>query len=450
MTMDYDLIAIGSGTAAKVVAFKCRAAGWRVAIVDHQPYGGTCALRGCDAKKVLVGAAEALDGIRRMEAKGVIGGDAAVSWPVLMGFKHSFTDPRPPIVEAGLREEGIETFHGRAVFRGRDSLDVDGQTLKARHVLIGTGATPMKLGLPGEEHVITSDRFLELEELPRRIVMIGGGFIAFEFAHIAARAGSQVTVLEALPRFLRPFDPDLVTLLVDRSRALGIDLRNGTRVEGVDTDRGQGFVVKTSAGAKRGTVAADVVVHAAGRVPDLEGLNLQAGGVNVARGRLELNEYLQSVSNPGVYAAGDAAGVGPALTPVAAHDAHVAASNLLDGNHRTPDYRGVPSVVFTVPPLAGVGLQEEAARERGLKFRVNHELTSSWFTARRVNETASAFKVLVEEGSDRILGAHLIGPEASEVINVFALAIRADLRVKDLKMMPWAYPTATSDVPYML
>jgi glutathione reductase (NADPH) len=337
MATEYDLIAIGSGTAAKVVAFKCRAAGWRVAIVDHRPYGGTCALRGCDPKKVLVGAAEALDGIRRLEGKGVVGRDAAVSWRSLMAFKRGFTDPRPPVVEAGLREAGIETLHGRAAFRGHDSLDVNGETLKARHVLIGTGATPMKLGVPGEEHVITSDQFLELEELPRRIVMVGGGFIAFEFAHIAARAGSQVTVLEALPRFLGHFDPDLVTLLADRSRTLGIDLRTETRVEGVEPDRDQGFVVKTSAGTSRGTVAADLVVHAAGRVPDLEGLNLQAGAVNVARGRLELNDYLQSVSNPAVYAAGDAAGVGPALTPVAAHDAHVAASNLLDGNRRTPD-----------------------------------------------------------------------------------------------------------------
>ena len=168
------------------------------------------------------------------------------------------------------------------------------------------------------------------------------------------------------------------------------------------------------------------------------------------RGRLKLNEFLQSISNPAVYAAGDAAAMGPLLTPVAAHDGYIVATNLLKGNQRQPDYRGVPSVVFTVPPVASVGLQEEAAREQGLKFQVKHQKTSDWYTARRVNEGYAGYKILIEEDSDRILGAHLIGPHAEEVINLFALAIRSDLRAKDLKTMIWAYPTAASDIPYML
>lgn len=187
-----------------------------------------------------------------------------------------------------------------------------------------------------------------------------------------------------------------------------------------------------------------------GRVPDVDGLDLENAGVELDRGRLKLNEFLQSVSNPAVYAAGDAALMGPPLTPVAAHDAHIVATNLLKGNQRRPDYRGVPSVVFTVPPLAAVGLLEEAARQQGLKFRVQHRKTSGWYTARRVNEDCSGYKILIEEGSERILGAHLIGPHADEVINLFALAIRANVPAKDMKTAIWSYPTAASDIAYML
>lgn len=449
MTKQYDLIVIGTGTAATTVATKCRAAGWNVAIVDYQPFGGTCALRGCDPKKVLVGAAEVIDWAHRMQGKGISEQDLHIDWGALMAFKRSFTDPVPSKLENSLEKQGIDVFHGRARFRGPTSLEVEGQLLAARHILIATGAKPMDLGIPGEEHLITSDRFLELEELPQRIVVVGGGFIAFEFAHIAARARAKVTVLEQLPRFLRPFDPDLVGWLVDRSRQIGIDLHAGTSVEAVEKDV-TGFKVRTTSGEKQEIFEADLVVHAAGRVPDISGLDLKTAGVELDRGHLKLNEFLQSVSNPAVYAAGDAALMGPPLTPVAAHDAHIVATNLLKGNQRRPDYRGVPSVVFTVPPLAAVGLLEQAARQQGLKFRVQHRKTSSWYTARRVNEDCSGYKILIEEGSERILGAHLIGPHAEEVINLFALAIRANVSAKDLKTAIWSYPSATSDIAYML
>src|SRR5262249_10239635 len=158
----------------------------------------------------------------------------------------------------------------------------------------------------------------------------------------------------------------------------------------------------------------------------------------------------QSVSNPAVYAAGDSAQVGPPLTPGSSHDAKVVAANLLEGNLHKPNYRGVPSVAFTVPPIAAVGLGESEAREQGLKFRRNCEKASDWYTARRVAETVYGYKTLVEEGSGRILGAHLVGPHVDEVINIFALAIRHELTVDDLKMAIFAYPTGTSDVSYML
>ena len=183
---------------------------------------------------------------------------------------------------------------------------------------------------------------------------------------------------------------------------------------------------------------------------------LLAGGDQVSIGsvlrhhRLKLNEFLQSQTNPAVYAAGDAAGKGPPLTPVAARDGQVVAANMLRGNHQQPNYRGIPSVAFTIPPIASVGLSEKQARAQGTQFRVHTENSYDWYTARSVGESTYGFKVLIESGTDRILGAHLVGPHADEVINVFAMAIRNDLTSQDLEDTVFVYPTAASDVHYMI
>jgi glutathione reductase (NADPH) len=194
------------------------------------------------------------------------------------------------------------------------------------------------------------------------------------------------------------------------------------------------------------------VVHGAGRVPEIDDMHLAEAGIewDPLHG-VKVNEYLQSISNSAVYAAGDAAATeGSPLTPVSTYEGQIVADNLLNGNHRKPNYEGIPSVVFSVPPLASVGLQESAARDRGLAFRVNQEDTSSWYSSRRVAERYSGFKVLVDEPSGRILGAHLLGPDAGETINIFALAIRRGLTAADLKDVIFAYPTLGSDVKYMI
>jgi glutathione reductase (NADPH) len=180
-------------------------------------------------------------------------------------------------------------------------------------------------------------------------------------------------------------------------------------------------------------------------------LNLDAAGVEWVERGVKVNDFLQSVSNPAVYAAGDAAASGgPPLTPVAAYEGMIVAANLLKGNHQKPNYLGLPTVVFTIPPLASVGLGEREAREQGLKFKLKKEMTSSWYSSRRVGEAYSGFKVLVEEGTDRILGAHLLGSQAEEVINLFAVAMRSRMPATDLKHMLFAYPTHGSNLPYLL
>jgi glutathione reductase (NADPH) len=449
MPATYDLVVIGTGSAAQAAASRCRAAGWRVAVIDHLPFGGTCALRGCDPKKVLVGAAEAVDFARRLAGKGVASDDISIDWPSLMAYKRTFTQPVPDSMERSFARQGIDAYHGRARFDGPHSVSVGDARLEARFVLIASGAAPARLGIEGEEHLVTSTDFLELESLPRRIVFVGGGFIAAELSHVAIRAGARVSVLQRRSRLLPAFDETLAGWLTERSRDLGIDVRLDTRVESVQRSSG-GFVVRCSSQGGSATVEADLVVHAAGRVPDLDDLNLGNAGIEIEKGRLELNDYLQSISNPSVYAAGDAASKGPPSTPVAAHDGEIAASNMLHGNRQRPDYAGVPRVAFTVPPLAAVGISEHEARERGLKFRVNVRKASDWYTARRVAEPAYGYKVILEEDTERILGASLLGPHADEVINLFALAIRNGLGAAQLRDAMFAYPTSSSDIGYML
>jgi len=450
MAQSFDLIVVGTGTSASTVASACRSKGWEVAIIDSRPFGGTCALRGCDPKKVLVGAAEAIDWNRRLKGKEILRGDSSVDWPALMRFKRTFTDPVPEAREKSFSKQGIKTFHGRARFTGPLKLQVGSENIEGRHVLIAVGSKPKHLGIPGERHLTTSEQFLNLDALPPRVLFIGAGYISMEFTHVAVRAGAKVTVLHRGEHILPGFDADLTTPLAERTRSLGVDLHLQTNVEAVGKSGGGLKVMATQKGKKL-SFETDLVVHGAGRVPEIEDLNLKAAGVEAGAKGVAVNEYLQSVSHPNVYAAGDvAASGGLALTPVAGYEGRIVAENLLEGNHAKPAYHGIPTVAFTTPPVASVGLSEKAARERGLKFKVNHSDTSGWYSSRRIAETCSGFKVLIEEESGFILGAHLLGPHTEEIINLFALAIRQGISAADLKQTLFAYPTHASDVQYML
>jgi glutathione reductase (NADPH) len=248
-------------------------------------------------------------------------------------------------------------------------------------------------------------------------------------------------------RPLERFDPDLVSRLVDATRALGIEVHLGSEVRRVDATV-SGVRVAT---APDDAIEADLVVHGAGRVPEIDDLGLEAVGIERNPRGVEVNGYLQSVSNPAVYAAGDAAGTGaPKLTPLSSMDGRTVAINMLKGNQQKHDHGVVPSIVFTVPPLAGVGLLEHEARGRGLSFDVHHGDTSGWYASRRVAMKPSAFKVLVEHGTGHILGAHVLGPDAEEQINLFAIAMRARMTAAEIKQTIFAYPSGASDLSYML
>lgn len=448
MVKAVDVLVIGTGTAGYTIALALSKAGRQVAVVDNRPYGGTCAMRGCQPKKYLVAAAEVAHLSHQMSRIG-IQPVAQIDWPALMKSKSAFTEAVPDRTEKVFKKAGIEQLHGTARFISADEVEIGPDlTIRAEHIVIATGSKTAKLEFPGAEFTITSDEFLKLDQLPRRIAFIGGGYIAMEFAHVAHSAKAAVCVLQRTNRILKRFDAELANRLVDASISIGITVTKGFDTSYIEKIRGS-FIVHGSAGRTQ-LIEADLVVNCAGRVPDLDDLDLEAGKVTRSQQGIVVNSFLQNIGNPRVYAIGDACGAGPQLAPVADMEATIAAENILNGNRKKADYFSIPYVLFTQPPLALVGMTEDEAGTSGIRFRINRGSMSDWPSSRRIGQKHAYYKVIIEEESGHILGAHLFGHNAGETINIFAMAIKFGLNNQDLKKVLWAYPTNVSDLKYMI
>lgn len=444
----FELIVIGTGSAGKTVAEAVREAGKSVAIIDKLPFGGTCSQRGCDPKKVLVGAAEIVARSEQLIGKG-IRTKAAINWADLMQFKKTFTESVPKKTEKQFAGQGMTLFHGAATFLSPTSVRVGNDDLEAKHIVVATGQRPKPLNIPGEELLTNSSDFLELTQLPKKIVMIGGGYIAFEFAHVAARAGSNVTILHQGKRPLENFDGDVVKLLVKAMEAIGIQLVLNANVTAINR-KGTNLKVQYKQQGKMHTMSTQLVVHGAGRVADVGELALDQANVLIDEKGILVNKYLQSTSNPAVYACGDVANKGLPLTPLASYDGRIVAENILKGNQKTFVDNPVPSAVFTVPPMASVGLTEEQAKKQGLNVNVTFQETADWYVSRRINESFTGFKTLVDAKTGQIVGAHLLGSGCDELINLFTVAMKHQISAKELGDTLFAYPTHTSDLKSML
>ncbi len=446
MVFDYDLIVIGSGAAAQTVVYACADAGLDVALIEERAFGGTCALRGCVPKKILVGAAEAVDRMKKLSGKGPSDEKLRIDWSDLISFKKTFTDSTPESVEKSLRDADVDVFKGHGSFVDTQTVKINDQHISSKHFFIATGAKPRPLHIKGGEYVQTSDDFFNLKQLPQSIIFIGGGYISFELAHIAARAGAKVTILHRSAQPLGQFDADLVNTLIDASEDLGIRLLTNKPVHAVEKTNDEFQVI---AGKNNEKVKADMMMHGAGRIPHIDHLSLDDAQVIWSKRGITVNESMQSVSNPRVFAAGDVAANGLPLTPVAGAEGKIVRDNLIGKPHQYKT-RVIPSTLFTIPPLSSVGLTEEKAKKHGLSFQVNAQDTSSWYTSRRIGLKQSGYKILIDKKTDQILGAHLLGHHAEEVINVFALAMQQKIPRSDLKEMIWSYPTSTYDINYML
>lgn len=447
---EFDVFVIGTGSAGKTVAKACIKAGKKVGIADHREFGGTCANRGCDPKKVLVGLSEIMDRTEKMKDKGITQ-MPEFSWHDIQNFKKKFVDAVPAATEKDFKSLGIEMYHQSPQFLDENTLTVEGKTIKAKKIVIATGQKPLELKIPGRDLALVSDDFLDLSELPESMIFIGAGYIGMELAHIAARLGVKVTILDLADRPLSNFNEKIVSPLTKISEDIGIDFVFNAAVS--ETEKLQKYYrVSYQKDGKKESVKAEMVFNTAGRVPSIDELNLEKGNVSFTNKGVTVNKFLQNPDNKNVYACGDvAASEGLPLTPLSNIEAKVVISHLLDKNIKEEaHYPAQPSVVFTTPQLASIGITAEEANSKNLDVVIKEEMNLNWFNAKRINERSYGFQTIVDKKSGKILGAHIIASEAAEMINLFAMAMQTQLTYKQVETLIFAYPTWGNDMKRMI
>ncbi|TKB28350.1 NAD(P)/FAD-dependent oxidoreductase [Desulfopila sp. IMCC35006] len=448
----FDVIVLGTGTAGQNAALDLAVEGFRVAIIENSATpGGTCALRGCQAKKWFYEVAELAARCQHLQNIGITT-PPQVDWQQILTEKNNFTAKVPDQTRNNLKGNGVTYIRGKAVFVDKTTIAVDNQHLTADYFIIATGAKTMALPFDGNQYMLTSDDFLELEALPKRIAFVGGGFISFEFAHFAARLGSSrgnIHILEAQKSVLNPFDGDMVDQLVAASEADGIRIHTAVSIESIEKKDTEYTIVFKS----RENLVVDKVVNGAGRVPNIDDLNLDAAGINYSRRGITVDEYMQT-SNKQVYAAGDCVD-SVQLARVADMEAHVAAQAIVVAQHggtkAAIDYRAVPAVLFTYPQLGMLGKTEEQLKEEKTPYWKSYDTRLTWPTYQRVGLKYAAYKILVDE-QNHILGAHFVSDNTTGLLNTFKQAMIDRTPVTELHknsiMSP--YPSRESDIVYML
>lgn len=445
-TLNADVAIVGSGS-VQTTALRLAKAGKKVILIEQEELGGTCSLRGCQPKKYLVEHAHVRLMIRNLLHKGFENLPQS-SWSSLQANKEAFTKNIPEQTRQSLQNTGVTLLHGKAVFSGTHTLQIgDSHLVQAKKIIIAAGSKPILVnGIDGSEYVGDSNDFLMLKELPKSTVFIGGGYITMEFASILNSFGHKVTVIHRGDRILKQLEPELSLRLEKISATLGIDIIKETTVAQIIKNN-DGFEVKDSNGH---THLCDKIFSGIGRAPNLSVLEGGLGEIEYDRHGIKVNRFCQSVSNGDVYAMGDVAATPYMLSSTADQEALVVASNILNDNNESIDYDLVPTSIFTYPEVASVGLSEERAKSEGFFFDIYSGETKGWASSKRIGEEHGFYKIVVEKESRQILGAHLIRHHASEMINLFALAIKTKIPTHDLKHIMWAYPNFTSDIRYML
>ena len=393
MTDRFDIIILGGGNAGFGVSAVAAEAGKRIAFIEELDFGGTCPNRGCTPKKILVAAGHALHEIETAKAHGIETGPVSIDWGKLIDREQAMISHIPDAM-AGLAAKRGQVFRGTAKFTGPNAVEVNGQRLEADHIVIATGSIPRSLPIPGAELLITSDDMLTERSQPGEVVFIGGGVIAMEFSHVYARAGTKVTILEAMPRLLPAVDADAVAAIRTESERIGIAIKTSVKVTRIEQANGRLRVVFDHDVAEQ-SLTADRIINGAGRIANVAGLDLTAAGVEHDGIRIAVDEHLRSVSNPAVWVVGDAL-VGPAqLSPLATYEGRIVGRNIVEGAVHKPDYSVVPSAIYTVPALSSVGLTEAQAAEQGLEITAAVNDMAGSLSTKTYAESTAWVKTLV-------------------------------------------------------
>jgi glutathione reductase (NADPH) len=437
---DFDLFVIGAGSGGVRAARMAAATGARVAVAEVSNLGGTCVNLGCVPKKLMVYASEFSAAAADAAGFGWTVPAPRFDWATLLANKDREIARLNEVIRNMLEGAGVRIVEGRAVFRDRHTLEVAGRNFTADKVLIATGGRPFKLPIPGSELGITSNEVFHLEHLPKKIIITGGGYIAVEFAGIFNGLGSEVVLTYRGPLFLRGFDDDVRKALATEMRKRGIDLRFDTLVDRLEQKNG-GLAAHLSTGD---VVEADLMLCAVGRVPNTSGLGLEKIGVELdAGGAVIVDDYLES-SVPGVYALGDVIDR-IALTPVALAEGMAFVETAFKNNPTAVDYSNVPTAVFGQPSVGKVGLTEFEARTEGFEVVIYRSSFRPLLHTMSGRDERSMMKLVVDRPTDRVLGVHMVGPDAGEIIQGIAIALKAGATKATFDRTIGVHPTAAEE-----
>lgn len=440
---EFDIVVIGGGPGGLAAAYGLHARGMNVAVVEKDLWGGTCPNRGCDPKKILMAAVETQGRSEALRGHG-LSGVPQLDWPALMAAKRAYTEKIPDGTHSGLQAAGITTFHGEASFNADGTLTVDDTQLNAANWIIATGQEPRLPQIDGQEWLRTSNEFLDLDNLPEDITLMGAGYVGVELAAIANAAGAQVHLIHHSDRPLRAFDGDLVSDLLDRLKANGIDVQLNTEITQVAPADDQ-YRVTTADGQSWTT---GMVFATAGRMPVIAGLHLDQVDVATTAHGIKVDGTLRT-TNPHIFALGDVVDrPQPKLTPVAGFEGRYLTETLTTCDAPAIKYPVIPSVVYGKTQLAQLGVTTAQALVEPEKYRVSDLDLTHWYSYQRIQDPQARIKVVIDKSTAHIVGAAVLSSEAEQVINYLDFVIQNHMGPVDISQTIMAYPTLASDLTY--
>ena len=438
---DFDLFTIGAGSGGVAASRRAGSHGAKVGICEEWRVGGTCVLRGCVPKKLLVYGAQFSDAFADSAGFGWSAPPASFDWPALIEAKDREIERLSQIYIKMLGNSGVELIEGRAILVDPHTIEVGGRHYTADKILLALGSHPVVPDIPGIEHVISSNEALDLPQLPRRIVIVGGGYIAVEFAGIFRSFGSEVVELIRREELLYGFDDDIRVALAQEMRGRGVEIHTRTRVVRIEKAAHEGYTVCTAGGQE---FSADVVMYATGRKPNTARTGLAEAGVKLDdNGAVVVDEWSRS-SLSNIYAVGDATDR-LNLTPVAIAEGRAVAETLFNDNPVVMDHRNVPSAVFSQPPLAVVGLSEEAARREVGEVDIYLARFKPMKNTLSGREERTVMKLVVDAKTERVLGCHMLGPDAPEIIQGLAIAVKCGASKRIFDETVGIHPSAAEE-----
>jgi glutathione reductase (NADPH) len=437
---DYDLFAIGAGSGGVRACRVSASLGARVAVAEESDLGGTCVNLGCIPKKLFVYASQFRDDFEDAAGFGWSLGDRSFDWPTLVANKDREIARLNEVYRRLLADAGVDLIEGRARVQDSNTLEIEGRTITAANILIATGSQPSVPDVPGVEFAMTSDQAFHLSELPRHAIVIGGGYIAVEFAGIFHGLDVATTQLYRGPLFLRGFDDDVRNFLASEMRGRGVDLRFETNVASIEKVS-DGLRASLEDGSVLDT---DAILYATGRVPRTRGFGLEEAGVALdEKGAVSVDAFSRS-SIPSIWAIGDATDR-INLTPVAIHEGICVAKTLFGGVDTKPDHTGVASAVFSQPAIGTIGLSEAAAREAHAEIDVYRSTFRALKHTLTGRDEQAMMKLIVDRASDRVVGLHMVGADAGEIIQGFAVALKCGATKAQFDATIGIHPTSAEE-----